>query len=845
MTYFQGAIRKISEEDYNNILNISPSKNLLSFVDLQKFLLEEMQMGANYQPIMIRTLLHSGGKATRADIAAKIKELNPDKEGWDLKNIPVYDVLENRGIVKKDSNNEFILNSEELTEEQRQQLIALCNWKIYNMPLQPEELIEAFDKNRNLFDPNRTSLEELETLRSAFVSDFPLEKILQLQLDEYVAGKPDPKTGGVNKSTFCYRLEHEMAKLSRFGVRTALDFGIYYNRENQEYLYNNKEKYGSPQEAFDVIKSEIHSILKVGEQYHIDHNLDALLGSLERKYNISRQIRSKILSLYYPEDFIAIHNLEMLETILGSFGKTTDNVHGRFFMAQAQLLEVKSSHPIMRQWYNNDFSYFVWHAIIERSNASTKKLDKLSVWVVRAGSKGEQENDALERNIVTIAWNQLPDLSHIDNRQSIKQLYFKIDPNAKKISVSNMVGSIWRFVNEIKKGDLVVLPLLSQNSKTIAIGRVEGDYDYKEFTPDIKHIRSVKWLAKNVLKSEFDEDMIKQFHIRLTVYEIKGNDVIEKIKKVLNRYDISDIDINGTNLVEGEFKKETHMAINLEDVSRQTYFPIDIIREIEILLNEKKQIIFYGPPGTSKTYFAKLFARYFTGNPNNIALIQFHPSYSYEDFIEGIKPNLSETGQAIGFSKQDGFFKKLVNKCNADPNGKYVLIIDEINRGNIAKIFGELIYLLEYRREKVVLTYSPNESFSIPSNLYLIGTMNSADRSIAFVDYALRRRFYFRNFYPDSNVNLLREWFKDHPPNQINAENVIRMIEEINKVIVERLGREYQIGYSYLMKEDLDNNALSRIINYAIMPLLEQYFFGKKERLEELKEICNRATMPV
>jgi 5-methylcytosine-specific restriction endonuclease McrBC GTP-binding regulatory subunit McrB len=122
--------------------------------------------------------------------------------------------------------------------------------------------------------------------------------------------------------------------------------------------------------------------------------------------------------------------------------------------------------------------------------------------------------------------------------------------------------------------------------------------------------------------------------------------------------------------------------------------------------------------------------------------------------------------------------------------------------------------------------------------------MNSADRSIAFVDYALRRRFYFKDFYPDSNVNLLRGWFEDNPPNQINSENVIRMLEELNKVIVERLGREYQIGHSYLMKEDLDINALRRIIDYAIMPLLEQYFFGKKERLEQLKEICYRATRP-
>jgi 5-methylcytosine-specific restriction protein B len=132
------------------------------------------------------------------------------------------------------------------------------------------------------------------------------------------------------------------------------------------------------------------------------------------------------------------------------------------------------------------------------------------------------------------------------------------------------------------------------------------------------------------------------------------------------------------------------------------------------------------------------------------------------------------------YTKQDGIFKRLVKECNANPNSKYVLIIDEINRGNIAKIFGELIYLLEYREEKITLTYSPNEKFSIPLNLNIVGTMNSADSSIAFVDYALRRRFYFKGFYPDSNINLLREWFKDHP-SEIDAEIIIQMLENINK----------------------------------------------------------------
>jgi hypothetical protein len=150
MAYFQGGVRKISADDYNNIINIPQSKSsLLSFVDLQKFLLSDIRMQANYQPIMIRTLLVSGGKTTKDDIAAKIKELNSDDQERDFKNIPVYEVLEKHGIVKREKN-EFILNIIELTGEQRQQLIALCNWKINNMPLQIEELIQAFNKNRTL-----------------------------------------------------------------------------------------------------------------------------------------------------------------------------------------------------------------------------------------------------------------------------------------------------------------------------------------------------------------------------------------------------------------------------------------------------------------------------------------------------------------------------------------------------------------------------------------------------------------------------------------------------------------------------------------------------------------------
>lgn len=253
----------------------------------------------------------------------------------------------------------------------------------------------------------------------------------------------------------------------------------------------------------------------------------------------------------------------------------------------------------------------------------------------------------------------------------------------------------------------------------------------------------------------------------------------------MQKYGIS-IKVHTPKIESQIFKKETK---TLNDIAKETYFPLDVLKEIEILLEEKKQIIFYGPPGTSKTYLARIFAEYLVGGKENVEIVQFHQSYSYEDFIEGIKPDISE-GKTVTFSKQPGKFKILTQRCIENPDKKFVLIIDEINRGNISKIFGELIYLLEYRKEKISLTYSPDESYSIPSNLYIIGTMNSADRSIAFVDYALRRRFYFKEFYPNSHGDILYRWFSNNGMKNIDPQIIVNMLTNINEKI-KNLGKEY------------------------------------------------------
>ena len=259
-------IIEIEKSDFDQLLsldNAHTSEKLLNFVDLQKFILDKMQMQANYQPIMIRMLLVSGGKASKDDISTKIREHNPHNQEQDFKNIPVYDVLKKHGIVRREENY-YNLNNSELTEEQRRQLIFLCNWKTENITMQLlEDLIEIFDENRLLFDPDRPSLKHRMRSQVEFVMDFPSNKIMEMQLNEYVVGKRDPTTQNINKRTFCYQLEFGMPEFGSVGGRSSRKFGIHFNRQSQAYDYY-KKIHTSPQEAFDKIKSKIYKTIEAG-----------------------------------------------------------------------------------------------------------------------------------------------------------------------------------------------------------------------------------------------------------------------------------------------------------------------------------------------------------------------------------------------------------------------------------------------------------------------------------------------------------------------------------------------------------------------------------------------------
>ena len=256
--------------------------------------------------------------------------------------------------------------------------------------------------------------------------------------------------------------------------------------------------------------------------------------------------------------------------------------------------------------------------------------------------------------------------------------------------------------------------------------------------------------------------------------------------------------------------------------------PADL-QKIVFGLKDKGQVILQGPPGTGKTYVAKRIAEWSKVHGGDFQMVQLHPSYSYENFVEGFRPTLTDRGRA-GFALASGPLRRIAKEAADNPDSTFILVIDEINRGNVAKVLGELYFLLEYRGEEVTLQYS-GEGFSLPKNLWFIATMNTTDRSIALVDAALRRRFYFFDFYPDKPPiqGLLDRWLKNHDP---EARWVARLVDSANELLGDRhLG----IGPSHFMKKDMPLNQrnVRFIWEQAVIPYIEEQYFGDEEKLAQ------------
>lgn len=289
-------------------------------------------------------------------------------------------------------------------------------------------------------------------------------------------------------------------------------------------------------------------------------------------------------------------------------------------------------------------------------------------------------------------------------------------------------------------------------------------------------------------------------------------------------------------LDESEDKDEDLKEDDLEALADSLLIDRKFLEEVIWLLQEKKQVIFYGPPGTGKTFVARGLMKHLAAELSRREVVQFHPSYSYEDFVQGYRPVKRKDG-SLAYDLKPGPLMRLAYAAMDAEGRDHVLLIDEINRGNLPKILGELLYLLEYRDDDVTLMYGEEgERFSLPENLFIVGTMNTADRSIALVDAALRRRFHFVPFFPNEYPleDLLSKWLKRNKEDMMNVADMVKLL---NRTLKEQFGPHLQVGPSYFMREDLSKEVLKSIWAYDIKPFLEDQLFGHEEDLDKFERI--------
>lgn len=295
---------------------------------------------------------------------------------------------------------------------------------------------------------------------------------------------------------------------------------------------------------------------------------------------------------------------------------------------------------------------------------------------------------------------------------------------------------------------------------------------------------------------------------------------------------VPEIDLLHTHSV-----KEYKEAYTKQDFLKEVYMTSEQFDTLVSLLENKKNLILQGAPGVGKTFTAKRLAYAMMGekDESRIQFVQFHQSYSYEDFMLGYKP------AGDGFELREGAFYRFCDKTRKDKNKQYFFLIDEINRGNLSKIFGELLMLIErdYRDTEVALAYH-GKPFSVPENLYIIGIMNTADRSLAMIDYALRRRFSFFEMEPGFGSEGFRDYQKELANQTFNA--LIQCIQKLNRTIAEddSLGKGFCIGHSYFCGQVKCTDAwMKEVVSYDIIPMLEEYWFDDPARIKTWKTLLS------